>query len=83
MLSRHLHLVALATEVHRTLLIVVVVNHLLILVPDEIALRGVKLGRCLIHCVQGGFQALGLRDCRDDNAERDAGQGSLKDRSHG
>jgi len=60
----HLHVIALAPEVHRALLVVVVVNHLLILVPDEIALGGAKVGRCLVHGVQGRFQALRLQPSR-------------------
>ena len=52
----------LAAEVHRALLNVVVVDHLLVLVPHKIALRGVKIGCRLVHGVQRRFQVLGVRN---------------------
>ena len=57
----HLHIVALTAEVHRALLVIVIVHYLLVLVPHEIALGGAEVGGRLVHGAEHGFQVLRWR----------------------
>ncbi len=57
----HLDVVTLAAEIHGALLEVVIVDYLLILVGNKVALRTTEAGCRPIHGSKGRLQILGVR----------------------